>query len=168
MSLPQLIQSWDSLVTHVGQKLATNDMWSWHVATCRQQFLLSQVGISMCLQLLYPNLNHNFHQQRLLYFLFLFEADIMSEVTIKYQILRQFVDWDETHHLKLSKGDKGGPQANTLTHPNLPWAGTQLFQDAGGHVTVIYGSNPLEPMPPVVFIKQSPPKRKTCTLNQVG
>ncbi len=40
MSLPQLIQSQDLHVTHVGQKKATNDMSSQHVATCGQQFLL--------------------------------------------------------------------------------------------------------------------------------
>ncbi len=37
----QLIQSQDLCVTHVGQKLATNNMLSWHVTTCGKQFPLS-------------------------------------------------------------------------------------------------------------------------------
>jgi len=77
----------------------------------------------------------------------------MSELTYKYEVLRRFINLDETHHDKSSEGDKGGSRATTITNRSLPRAGTKFSKDDGNHTSGCYGSNPLEPMPPVIIFK---------------
>lgn len=81
------------------------------------------------------------------------QDDSSLEITFKYAVLCHFIDFDETHLTKLLEGDKGGPHANTLTDPNLPCTGTQVFKDPGGYVTGVFGLLPLEVMPPVLIFQ---------------
>lgn len=80
-------------------------------------------------------------------------ANLISEVTFRYEALRRFINIDETHHSKSTEGDKSGPRSSTLTNPDFPRAGTQMSFDSGGHVSGCYGTNPLEAMPPVYIFE---------------
>ena len=79
----------------------------------------------------------------------------MSELTYKYDVLRRFINLDETHHDKSSEGDKGGTRSTTITNPSLPRGGSKFSKDDGNHTSGCYGSNPLEPMPPVIIYKSN-------------
>ncbi len=46
--------------------------------------------------------------------------------------------------MQSSEGVKGGLHSNTFTNLDLPRAGTWVFKDPVGHVTGVFGSNPLE------------------------
>ncbi len=81
----------------------------------------------------------------------LFKADLESEVTFGYNVLRRIINFDETHLTKSSEGDKGGPLANTLMNLDLPRAGMRVYQGGKGHVTGVFGSSPLEVMPPIMI-----------------
>ncbi len=79
----QLIQSQDLHVTHVSQKLATNNMSSQHVATCQPQFQLSikilgmqfiDYMIEFCLILHHINVN-----------------ELPSKAVIKFKIVQNTV-----------------------------------------------------------------------------
>ncbi len=91
---------------------------------------------------------------------FLLADDLKSEITFKYDVLHRIINFDETHLTKSSEGDKGGPRANTLTNPALPRTGTRVFKDPGGHVTGVFGSNPLEAMPPIVIFETKSKKEE--------
>ncbi len=64
-----------------------------------------------------------------------------------------------------SEADRSAPHANTLTNPCLPRAGTQVFQDPGGHVTGVSWSNPLEPMPPILIYNTNSKSNKNTQIN---
>ena len=73
--------------------------------------------------------------------------DLVSELTYKFDMLRRFINIDETNHSKGSSGDKGGSRSKSLINPHIPRADSRFAKDSGNHTTGCYGSNPLEPMP---------------------
>ena len=94
-------------------------------------------------------------------FCILVAANLISELTYKLDVLHRIINFDETHHKKSTEGDKGGSRSTTLTNPDLPRFGSRFAKDNGDHVTGVYGSPPLEPMPPVIIFKTTAtdPKR---------
>ncbi len=76
-------------------------------------------------------------------------------------MLKRIINFDETHLTKSSEGDRGGPCADTLTNPNLPRAGSQVFKGGGGHVTGVFGSNILEAIPLTIIYKTKPKTSKS-------
>ncbi len=72
---------------------------------------------------------------------------------MKYEVICHVINFDEIHLTKSSEGDNGGPHSNTLTNPNLLWAGTWVFRDPGGHVTGLFGSNCPEALPLIIVYK---------------
>ena len=86
--------------------------------------------------------------------------NLVSELTYKFDMLRRFINIDETNHSKDSSGGKGGSRSKILINPHIPRAGSRFAKDSGNHTTGCYGSNPLEPMPPV-FIYDSGVKDKS-------
>ncbi len=58
-----------------------------------------------------------------------FNADLESEVTFRYNVLRRINNFDETHLTKSSEDDKGGPWTNSLTYLDLPRAWTRVCWD---------------------------------------
>ena len=94
-------------------------------------------------------------------FCILVAANLISELTYKLDVLHRIINFDETHHKKSTEGDKGGSRSTTLTKPDLPRFGSRFAKDNGDHVTGVYGSPPLEPMPPVIIFKTTAtdPKR---------
>ena len=81
----------------------------------------------------------------------------MSELSFKYEVLLRMINFDETHHPLSTEGDKGGRRALVLTNESLPRSGSRIAKDPGRHTTGVYGSTPLEPMPPI-FIFDSKAK----------
>ena len=84
----------------------------------------------------------------------------MSELTYKFNVLRQFINIDETNHSKGSSGNKGGSRFKILVNLHIPETGSRFAKDSGNHTTGCYGSNPLNPMPPV-YIYDSGMKDKS-------
>ena len=84
----------------------------------------------------------------------------MSELSYKFEVLRRFINVDETNHAKTSSGDKGGSRSKSLVNPHIPRAGSRYAKDSGNHTTGCYGSNPIKPMPPV-YIYDSNVKDKS-------
>ncbi len=62
---------------------------------------------------------------------------------------------DETSHEYGTKGDNGGTQSLSYTNDELPHAGHRVGKSSGGHTTGAYGSNPLEPMPPIFIFSSN-------------
>ena len=101
------------------------------------------------------------HANTYLFLLSFVSADnLESELTYKFDVLRRFINIDETNHSKGSSGDKGGSRSKSLINPHIPRAGSRFAKDSGNHTTGCYGSNPLEPMPPM-FIYESGVKDKS-------
>ncbi len=91
---------------------------------------------------------------------FSISEDLMSELTFKYQVLCRIINFVKTHLTKSSEGDKSSPCASTLSNPNIPQWGTRIFKDPRGHVTGVFGSNLLEPMPPIIIFDTKSKLRK--------
>ncbi len=77
--------------------------------------------------------------------------DICAHIQVQFS--HCCINFDETHVTKSLEGNRGGLYANTLTNPNLPRTGLQVFKDLGIHITGVFGSSVLEPMPPILIFK---------------
>ncbi len=82
------------------------------------------------------------------------EAELMSEVVFRCQVIWRFIYFDETHLTKSSECDKNGPRDTTFINQGLLRAGNRVFKDLGGYLTGVFGSNPLEPMHPIMTMTQ--------------
>ncbi len=78
------------------------------------------------------------------------EAELMSEVVFRCQVIWRFIYFDETHLTKSSECDKNGPRDTTFINQGLLRAGNRVFKDLGGYLTGVFGSNPLESMHPIM------------------
>ena len=46
--------------------------------------------------------------------------DLVSELTYKFDVLRRFINIEETNHSKGSSGNKGGSRSKSLINPHPP------------------------------------------------
>ena len=90
------------------------------------------------------------HANTYLFWLSFVAADnLVSELTYKFDMLRQFINIGETNHSKGSSGNKGESRSKSLINLHIPRASSRFAKDSGNHTTDCYGTNPLEPMPSV-------------------